>query len=175
MVRALYIGRFNPPHKGHLEALKQIFTNNKLDSVIIAIGSAQESYSIENPLTGGERFELVNIIIQNRSEFQIKQTFILPLLDINNNNLWVSQVQSICPKFDVVFSNNPLVRLLFEKTDLKVNKIPLINRKSYSGTIIRKKMINDESWQEFVPEEILQLLKIYNIVQRLKILSKTDK
>jgi nicotinamide-nucleotide adenylyltransferase len=175
MVRALYIGRFNPPHKGHLEALNHIFNNEEIDSVIIAIGSAQESYSLKNPLTGGERFELVNLIIQNHPEFPPKEFFILPLLDLNNNNLWVSQVLSICPKFNMVFSNNPLVQLLFKRIDINVKKIPLVERKNYSGTEIRKKMINSEPWESSVPEEILEHLKNYNIVQRLKILSKPDK
>jgi nicotinamide-nucleotide adenylyltransferase len=103
MIRALYIGRFNPPHKGHLEALKYIFNINEIDSVIIGIGSAQESHSVKNPLTGGERFELVNIMMKNHSVFESKQYYIVPLLDMNNNNLYVSQVLSICPKFDMYY------------------------------------------------------------------------
>ncbi|MHA1990452.1 MAG: nicotinamide-nucleotide adenylyltransferase [Candidatus Hodarchaeales archaeon] len=175
MKRALYIGRFNPPHKGHLEALKYIFNINEIDSVIIGIGSAQESHSVKNPLTGGERFELVNTMMKSHTEFESKQYHIVPLLDMNNNNLYVSHVLSICPKFDMVFSNNPLVQLLFKKAKLTVNEIPLIRRQNYSGTIIRNHIINEEPWEDFVPKEIIEFVKDFTIVQRLKILSKTDK
>ena len=41
----LYVGRFQPFHLGHLEAIKHIL--KKVDTVIIAIGSAQYSHTLE--------------------------------------------------------------------------------------------------------------------------------
>ncbi|OLS19902.1 MAG: Nicotinamide-nucleotide adenylyltransferase [Candidatus Heimdallarchaeota archaeon LC_3] len=175
MVRALYIGRFNPPHKGHLEALKYIFSIDDIDSIIIGIGSAQASYSIENPLTGGERFEILTKLFENYEKIENKLYYIIPLLDINNNNLFVSQVSSICPSFNFVFSNNPLVQLIFTRAGFKVQEIPLIKRDNYSGSIIREKMINNEGWENLVPRISLDLLKKYKIVERLKILKEKDK
>ena len=94
MVRVLYLGRFNPPHLGHFEALKYIFNLDNVDSVLIGIGSAQDSFSLKNPLTGGERFQIIENLLGNFSEFESKKYFIIPLLDLNNNNLY-PRVQSL--------------------------------------------------------------------------------
>ena len=55
--RALFIGRFQPFHKGHLEAVKMILKEN--DEIIIAVGSAQYSHKLENPFTAGERITMI--------------------------------------------------------------------------------------------------------------------
>ncbi len=174
MIRALYIGRFNPPHKGHLEALKHVFSIDEIDSVVIGIGSAQASYSLKNPLTGGERFELLIKLFENHKEIGKKPYHIVPLLDINNNNLFVSQVKSICPSFKFVFSNNPLVQLIFTRAGFKVQEIPLIKRDKYSGSVIRDKIIKNEGWEDYIPGISLDMVKKFNIVERLKILSNKD-
>mgnify|MGYP001262099234 CR=1 FL=1 len=46
---ALFIGRFQPFHKGHLSALRWIAA--KSSKVIVAIGSAQKSFEPDNPFT----------------------------------------------------------------------------------------------------------------------------
>ncbi|MEM3079801.1 MAG: adenylyltransferase/cytidyltransferase family protein, partial [Thermoproteota archaeon] len=51
--RGLFIGRFQPFHLGHLKAVEYII--NRVDEVIIGIGSAQYSHTLENPFTAGER------------------------------------------------------------------------------------------------------------------------
>ncbi|MBP7820288.1 MAG: adenylyltransferase/cytidyltransferase family protein, partial [Candidatus Methanofastidiosum sp.] len=53
-MRALYIGRFQPFHLGHLHVVKLILNSSK--EIIIAIGSSQVSHTIQNPFTAGERF-----------------------------------------------------------------------------------------------------------------------
>ncbi|MCK5309571.1 MAG: adenylyltransferase/cytidyltransferase family protein, partial [Thermoplasmata archaeon] len=52
-MRGLIIGRFQPFHKGHFEVLKEIA--GQVDKLIIGIGSADESYTFEDPFTAGER------------------------------------------------------------------------------------------------------------------------
>ncbi|MFW9930544.1 MAG: nicotinamide-nucleotide adenylyltransferase [Candidatus Thorarchaeota archaeon] len=176
MSTSLYIGRFNPFHLGHIEALKYIKDTKHVNSFLIGIGSAQESFTLINPLTGGERYQLIKTIVKNYDFLANTDIDIIPLHDINNNNLWVSHVQSICPDFDVVFSNNRLVQLLFRKVNIKVESIPLISRNVYSGTKIREMIINnDTNWKGFVPKLIIPLLKEYNLEERLKILSTNDK
>ena len=69
----LYIGRFNPFHKGHLEALKYIFSKDSIESLIIAVGSAQESYTLTNPLTGGERIEIIMNVLSQLMETNSKE------------------------------------------------------------------------------------------------------
>ncbi|MBS7649487.1 adenylyltransferase/cytidyltransferase family protein, partial [Candidatus Bathyarchaeota archaeon] len=59
--RALYVGRFQPFHLGHLEAAKYILQNAR--EIIIVVGSAQESHTLENPFTAGERVYMIRLAL----------------------------------------------------------------------------------------------------------------
>src|SRR5256885_9498938 len=54
--RALFVGRFQPFHRGHLSMVKRILESNS--EIIVGIGSAQYSHTGENPFTAGERYEI---------------------------------------------------------------------------------------------------------------------
>ncbi|MGA3854978.1 adenylyltransferase/cytidyltransferase family protein, partial [Bacillus pumilus] len=56
-MRGFIIGRFQPFHKGHLEVIKKIA--EEVDEIIIGIGSAQKSHTLENPFTAGERILMI--------------------------------------------------------------------------------------------------------------------
>ncbi|HLN89981.1 MAG TPA: adenylyltransferase/cytidyltransferase family protein, partial [Candidatus Binatia bacterium] len=51
--RGLYVGRFQPFHLGHLDAIKYVL--KEVDELVIVIGSAQYSHNSNNPFTAGER------------------------------------------------------------------------------------------------------------------------
>ena len=55
--RALFVGRFQPFHLGHQEAILHILREH--EEVIIVIGSAQNSHDINNPFTAGERITMI--------------------------------------------------------------------------------------------------------------------
>lgn len=46
--RGLFVGRFQPFHLGHLEAIKD--TLGEVDELVIVIGSAQYSHDVDDPL-----------------------------------------------------------------------------------------------------------------------------
>ena len=56
-VRALFVGRFQPFHYGHLRALAIIL--QEVEELIIVVGSAQMSHETDNPFTAGERLEMI--------------------------------------------------------------------------------------------------------------------
>ena len=58
MKTALFIGRFQPFHIGHLKVIKWIL--KKYDKVIIVIGTSQESNTDKNPFSIEERKEMIN-------------------------------------------------------------------------------------------------------------------
>src|SRR5659263_82481 len=55
--RGLYVGRFQPFHLGHLDAIK--YALKQVDELVIVIGSAQYSHNANNPFTAGERLVMV--------------------------------------------------------------------------------------------------------------------
>ena len=85
-MRALYLGRFNPPHKGHIHAIEYIFNQPDINELIILIGSGEKGYSIKNPFTGGERLEMLTVLVRER--FDLKKIFISAIPDINRNTIW---------------------------------------------------------------------------------------
>ena len=71
------------------------------------------------------------------------------------------------PRFDIVYSNNPLVIQLFSEADIKVRNPPMYKRKVYSGTIIRKFMLEGGNWKSLVPESVAIVIENINGVERL--------
>jgi nicotinamide-nucleotide adenylyltransferase len=85
---------------------------------------------------------------------------------------WINRVISQIPKFDVVLSNNQLTKELFSKAGYMVKETPLFNREEYSGKEIRRRIINNESWEDLVPKEVCNIIKELDGVKRVKDLSK---
>ena len=56
-MNGLLIGRFQPFHLGHLEAVN--FALSKVDMLFIGIGSSNKSNQIRNPFTADERKEMI--------------------------------------------------------------------------------------------------------------------
>ncbi|MFX1512642.1 MAG: nicotinamide-nucleotide adenylyltransferase [Promethearchaeota archaeon] len=173
-MRALFVGRFNPFHKGHLAAIEHIFQDKEtIDEIIIIIGSAEKSHSLKNPFTAGERLQLIKAAL--KSNFNLSSFHIIPIRDMNRYAVWVAHVESYCPPFNIVYSNNPTVSLLFQNAGYKTSKIPLLERKILSGTKIRQMMFsNDSQWKELVPPEVMTLIETWEGVKRLQALTSRD-
>lgn len=169
-MRGLFIGRFQPYHLGHHEVVKRIL--NEVDELIIGIGSAQESHTLENPFTAGERIMMISRAIEELKTN--KKVYIIPLEDIYRNSLWVSHVCSMTPHFDVVYTNNPLVHRLFAEANFKVVKTGLVNRQEYHGTEIRRKMLEGEDWESFVPKSVAEVIKEIRGIERIREIAGRD-
>ena len=169
-MRALLIGRFQPFHNGHLNLVKKIL--EKSDSVILVIGSAQHSYTAENPFTAGERLEMISAVLKG---FVHKDFYIVPVEDVDSNSIWVSHVETLVPKFDVVYTNNPLVGTLFSDKGYKIASTSLYDRSELSGTNIREKMLKGEQWTQLVPVQISRYIKQIGGVKRITTIAKSDK
>ncbi|RLI19151.1 nicotinamide-nucleotide adenylyltransferase [Candidatus Bathyarchaeota archaeon] len=172
MRRALFVGRFQPFHKGHLEAVKMILKEN--DEVIIVIGSSQYSHNLENPFTAGERIVMIRKALE-AEEIDASRYWLIPVPDIHIHMMWVSEVVGYTPKFQVVYSNEPVTRRLFIEAGFKVKPIPFIKRKIYSATEIRKRMLEDKNWEALVPKAVAEYIREIDGVQRIKELTKSDK
>ena len=149
---ALFIGRFQPFHLGHLDALQQISKKEK--RIIIAIGSAENKRSKINPFTAGERYQMVEQALRGK----LKNIIIIPVRDINVDSKWVRYVESLLPLFGNVYTGSSIVKRLFEKTGGH-RVIPIHIRKKISGTEIRKRILKGEKWDHLVPKEVAALIK----------------
>ncbi len=164
MVRGLFLGKFQPFHIGHLEVAKVIL--REVDEIVLAIGSAQFSYTPENPFTAGERIEIVRRSLLDGG-VDLGQCLIVPVPDVGTHSIWVSYVKTFCPKFDVVYSNNNLVRTLFIDAGYQVKPSPLFNREKYSSAEIRRCMREKKDWRSLVSQSVAGYLEEINSESRL--------
>lgn len=170
--RGLFIGRFQPFHLGHLKAVEYII--NRVDEVIIGIGSAQYSHTLENPFTAGERYVMILNSLRDLGVAR-ERYHLIPVEDVNVHDIWVCHVRSRVPKFEVVFSNEPLTSRLFKEAGYEVRPIPFFSRNVYSATEIRIRMIKDGDWQSLVPKAVAEHLAEIDGVKRVRDLASTDK
>lgn len=167
--RALYIGRFQPLHLGHYSVVEKIA--EEVDEVIIGIGSAQESHTLVNPFTAGER---VLMIAQAMKTIK-KPAYVIPIEDVSRNSIWVSHVRSMIPPCKIVYANNALVCQLFSEAGYDVRNVPMFNREEYSGTEIRKRMLSGEDWRCLVPAEVARVVDSYPVRGTERICNITQK
>ncbi len=170
--RGLYVGRFQPFHLGHLDAIKHAL--KEVDELVIVIGSAQYSHNANNPFTAGERLVMVRQALLE-AEVDDSTFWIVPVPDVHLHMLWVSAVEGYTPKFNVVYSNEPLTKRLFMEAGYEVKTIPLFERKVYTSTVVREKMVKDDSWIELVPKSIAVFILKIDGVNRLRDLVRTDR
>ena len=166
--RGILIGRMQPVHNGHMEVIKQIL--KEVDEIIIGIGSAQLSHELKDPFTAGERIVMMSQALAEK-DVDPSRYYIIPMQDINFNAIWPSHVKMLTPPFSIVYSGNPLVKQLFCEEGYEVRQPPLYDRLHLSGSEVRRRILNDENWQELVPQASVDLITEINGVERLKNLS----
>ena len=165
-----YIGRFQPFHKGHYNALKWILRRE--GSVVLCIGSAQHSHKPENPFTYAERYEM--IWLQLREDGLLEKVAIVGVPDSEMHSTWVSLLLHYCPKFRMAYSNEPLTVRLLKEAGVPVHPIPFFDRKVYEATRIRKLMASGEDWHSLVPPKVYEYI-VKNQLDRRVMELFTDK
>ncbi|HXY83708.1 MAG TPA: nicotinamide-nucleotide adenylyltransferase [Candidatus Saccharimonadales bacterium] len=170
--RGVFIGRFQPFHLGHVHCVQQIL--KQVPELILAIGSAQFSHTLQNPFTAGERVTMIRAAM-DENKIDASKYYLIPIRDLRIHDLWVSHLVSQTPHFETVFSNEPVTSRLFKEAGYRVEPIPFYDREIYSATEIRAKIINRESWEKLVPSTIAKYIKEISGDERLRELMLTDK
>jgi len=154
---ALFVGRFQPLHKGHVKVIKDLV--KQFEKVIIAIGSIQEKRTEKNPFSFYERKKMLELVF--KQEISSGKIEIIGVRDENNDQKWTSKILKRV-KFDIVVTGNPWVAECF-KNKKPVKIIKLWKPEKYSGTIIRKMIRKNKEWKKLVPKEIVSYIeKIIN-------------
>jgi len=167
---ALFIGRFQPLHHGHVYVINSIL--KKYRKIKIGIGSSQLSQTFTDPFTSDERIRFLTSALKVRN-ISSNRFEIFEIPDIFNANKWVEHIVSIVGEFDTVFSNSEWIRQLFLNKGYKVGKKIEIFKKKYNATRIRKLITkSDNDWKRLVPKEVATLIKEFNGLERIKTLGE---
>lgn len=85
---AIYIGRFEPVHSGHMALLQRAL--DSAPQVIVVIGSAWQARSPKNPFTWQEREAMLRAALAPADSARVQ---VLPMRDYYNEAVWVQAVR----------------------------------------------------------------------------------
>ena len=162
-MNGLLIGRFQPFHLGHLDAV--LFGLSRTENLFIGIGSSNKSNERRNPFSAEERREMIISSIEPSMADRLK---IFDIPDVGDHEKWTFEIDKIVPKYDIIFTNDEFTKTLFEKREMNVVPVELKDREKFSGTNIRELIVDDKNWQDLVPRGTKKVLDKIGAKERLK-------
>ena len=161
---ALYPGRFQPLHNGHAHVVR--FLAEKYQRVLVTISMSHLSHLADNPLSGGERYEMVRRFLNSEKLANVE---VIPVPYDSLLSTWVAFIESICPPFDVVYARNPLIRTIFRDCDYDIETAEF--QRTVSGTAVRAAIAKGGQWKSLVPSAVGLFLEERKLEQRITELS----
>lgn len=159
-MRALFIGRFQPLHWGHVKVVEWLLA--QYDEVVVAIGSADKALTPENPFSAGERLEMF------RRHFGGEGRLLYCTVPdtAGQSTVWGAYLRHWCPPHGVVYSNNTWVEAALAYWGIQVKKHPLFG--SYSATQVRTLMAaGNPQWRQLVPQKVADYIEEIDGVARV--------
>ena len=92
----IFIGVFQPFHLGHLETIKRALANG-VEHILILMGSADRSRSINHPFNFDERFEMIGLALREAFGADAEGLCEVYSLDdhLGNDHLWIQNVWEV--------------------------------------------------------------------------------
>lgn len=153
---ALFIGRFQPFHNGHLYSLKKSL--ELAEKVIVVIAKTEEARTENNPWNYVERENMVRAVIGEMG-WGTRVERIVGLPDNQSDKVWLKDTVLKAGikgrEGVVVVSNNEWTLRVFREAGYAVVESGLFNRDELEGVKIRALMrANNEDWKLRVPKVV---------------------
>lgn len=162
MTIGVFIGRFQPFHKGHLTVIQKM--QKESDKIIIILGTpiGLKTINQHNPFTTEERKKMLQTMLKKYCKIPWKITVIK---DYNVHGLWLKNLRKKIPKNSIIYSGNRLVQDLCRSNGLKVKPVPHIV--NIRATKIRKLINEGKPWKQYLPKETNAVINKIDINSRL--------
>ena len=141
---AVFIGRFAPPHLGHLEVIKSAL--EQADELVIFVGSANRSPSIRNPFPVEFRIQMINAMLTNDQQSRVH------VYDIDdymyNDYAWNANITALVAEFFPYATNIALVGHSKDHSSYYLREFPqwksieVPNYKGFNSTDIRERYLD---------------------------------
>jgi len=169
--RALIFGRFQPFHLGHLKVVN--WALEEFEELILLVGMADESHTLHNPFTAGERIWMMREALKDEGvDLARIITATAPTMSVYLGNAFY--IINLVPKIEAIITRNPVIAQVFHDAGLDVVYPPEFDRSRLRGSYIRKLMLEDGDWRELVPETVAKIIDRIRGVERLKRAASRD-
>lgn len=157
----IFIGRFQPFHLAHMQTVEIALQQSR--HVILALGSAQQDRNIKNPFLAQER---EHMILSNFSEEEQKRIHFVHVIDVYNDQKWVTQVKTLVNQITEPHAKIGLIghfkdessyylKLFPEWTMVELDSL----KESMSATPVREAYYRGEVQHHAFPSGTLQFLQ----------------
>lgn len=160
---ALFIGRFQPFHKGHLFILNKCL--ELAERVVVLVAKSEAVAEPNDPWSVAARKRMVcEVVRANKMDDRVAHIVSCP--DYPSDAEWVRQAElrirntELSREQVVVVSNNEWVTRLMKERGYPIYETGLFNRDELEGVKVRELMRGGrEEWKERVPEEVARLFE----------------
>ena len=157
----LYIGRFQPFHKGHLQVIKNALKEVKAIIVVVTIPLKKTE---KDPFTAEERAGMIKAALEKEG---IRNYDIAIIKDIPSDAEYVNHIRSFTKPFNAVFvGESGLNEKLFRQAGFKV--VTSQRFFNMSSTEVRRRMKKNEEWEGLVPAGAVEYIKENRLVEKVK-------
>ncbi len=158
----LFIGRFQPMHKGHVSVIESMIATG-LDCAVIGIGSSNKQGTPENPWSAEDRRQFIETYVGHLRQFLDIRIVDIP--DLDDDERWVAHVDALVGHYDVIYTGNPWVERLMKEANHVVQNIEM--RVPISATIIRDALRsgNHTVWREHLHPDLHDYFQNYTTTQ----------
>lgn len=158
---AVVIGRFQPFHKGHEHLLD--YTLDTYDNVSIGIGIPDEEGTFDDPLTYGEREQVVEACYPDVDVFRVE--------DQGDDAAWIEEIERKVPDGVEAVTGNDRVARCFTQEGYGVDHLDedgMLDRDTYRGTRIRERIVEGAAWRHLVPDDAEDILEELGFAERVR-------
>ncbi len=167
--KALFVGRFQPFHKGHLKAVEGIA--KRFDMIVIVIGGpAGDEPTLKDPFTFDEREKMMRKALEGRKvDFELHM-----IRDVEDDEKWAEEISKL-GNFEAAYTRNPWTARCLKTLKIPVRKQKNYQRYKHCGTRIRKRILQGKDWKSLIPREVYEYIREIRGEERIKILEKDGK
>lgn len=169
----VYIGRFQPPHKAHIQTIERALKLS--EKVFVGVGSYDEERTLKNPWVWEDRVRMIN----SNFEEEWLRLMAYPLRDIpESNERWAKQVKDASSLLTRKEDRVGIIGHHKDASSFYLDLFPeweLIEMENTCGTNatdIREKYFNlpdlDMSWANDLPLPVVDFLKEFRNTKEFK-------
>lgn len=162
------VGRFQPFHLGHLEAVG--FALARVRMLWLGIGSSNRRPDADNPFTAAERERMIAASLPPHMAGRIR-AYRIP--DFGDHRLWAEHIDRTVPPYGCIFTNDGATAAAYGPRGARAVPVPHVRRESLSGTNVRRLIREggERACAPLVPAGTLSVLESVGAAARLRSLA----